>query len=138
MVVSVDRENTTKLATKRINELIERDDVISALLLASIYAHMRLRTLITLQLRPSKKHWREIANSFNSGGSILGYGALVSVCNKLELVQNEDKEQLKDLWRLRNSIAHETDIWKGITKDDEKEMKALCNFTIEFLKKTNH
>lgn len=137
MVVSIDRENTTKLATKRINELVD-DDVISALLLASIYAHMRLRTLITLQLKPPKKHWREIADSFDSGGSILGYGALVSVCNKIGLIDNNDKAQLKKVWKFRNSIAHETTIWKDVTKENKKAMIALCDFVKDFLNRTSN
>lgn len=138
MGLLIKRESTTKLATKKINNLIKEEDFTSALLLASIYAHMRLKTLITMRLKPPKEHWRAISNSFNSGNAPLGYNTLLNVCNKLGLVQNQDKNQLTKLWAYRNRIAHETDLWKKLSDKQQREIIKLCKYATEFLKNTNY
>jgi hypothetical protein len=138
MGLSINRKKTTKLATAKINDFLDREDFTSALLLASIYVHMRLKTLITLRLNPPQKHWRDISNSFNSANSPLGYNSLLNVCNKLDLVENEDKNRLKQLWNMRNSIAHETELWKTITERKQQEIIELCHYATEFLKNTNN
>lgn len=138
MGLSINREKTTKLATEKINELLGRKDYTSALLLASIYVHMRLKTLITLRLNPSQENWRDISNSFNSSLSPLGYNSLINVCNKLDLVTNEDKNKLKRIWVLRNNIAHETELWKALPKKKKMEIDKLCKHVAKFLRSTNH
>ena len=138
MGLLITREKTTKYATEKINDLLERQDFTSALLLASIYVHMRLKTLITLRLSPPKEHWRDIADSFNSGGSPLGFYGLINVCSKLGLVQNQDTRKLKGLWTHRNKIAHDTELWKKISDKKQREIIELCDFAKKFLKNTNY
>jgi hypothetical protein len=137
MGLTIDRKRTTKVATEKISELLERNDYTSALLLASIYVHMRLRTLITLRLNPPQENWRDISNSFNSSLSPLGYNSLLNVCGKLHLVTVEDKNNLKRIWALRNSIAHETGLWKALSKKKKTEINRLCKHAAEFLRSTN-
>jgi hypothetical protein len=128
-----ERENTTRYATDKINHLLDNNDFTSAVLLTSIYVNMRLKTLITVRLNPPQQHWQDTSNAFNS---LLGYKNLLSVCNMLGLMKGCNFKQLKDLWEKRCVVAHETELWKNISPQEQQEIRELCNSAIDFLKKT--
>jgi GTPase involved in cell partitioning and DNA repair len=88
-------------------------------------------------LNPRQEDWRDISDSFNSSNSPLGYNSLLKVCNKLDLVTDEDKKKLKRIWAMRNNIAHETELWKAVPKKKQDEISELCKYATKFLRNTN-
>jgi len=132
-----ERRETTAFAVAKISGLIDAKDYTSAILLSSIYVEMRLRTLITLRLNPPQFNWECTSKAFSS---LLGYSKLLNVCDKVGLLKQRmkrcSKKQLKALWEKRCNIAHESNLWRGITEGDEKEIVNLCNYAIMFLEDT--
>lgn len=136
-----EREDTTKKAIERIDEFLGKPDYISALLISSIYVHMRLRSLITDRLSPPDDKWKKISGMLDNEFS--GFKRLVSLCDELHLLNNHDPEELKELWKnlknlwdMRGNIAHESELWRKLTKEDEEKIRNLCKSAKEFLEKT--
>jgi hypothetical protein len=129
-----ERQKTTEYAAKRIKCFLDDGEHISALLLASIYANIRLRTLLTSRLNPPKEKWEYTSNAFDS---LLGFNKLLNLCDKLGLLHGQNPKKLRDLWEKRCNVAHESELWKELSDEDKKEITQLCECTIKFLNETN-
>jgi hypothetical protein len=129
-----ERQRTTEFAAKKIKRFLDTEEYISALLLASIYANIRLRTLLTSRLDPPKEKWEYASNAFDS---LLGFNKLLNLCDELGLLHGQSPKKLKDLWEKRCKIAHESELWKELSDKDKKEITQLCECTIKFLNETN-
>jgi len=130
-----EREETTDYAKRKIDSFLENHEYLSALLLASIYVNIRLRSLLTNRLSPPKNEWKKTAQVLDS---LYGFKKMVSLCDKLGLIPNKPKI-LKNLWDKRSSVAHESTLWKEeeLSDEEKKEITHLCKSAIKFLQQTN-
>lgn len=137
MGTSQERKKTTQYASERIANFLKKgeEDYTSALLLSSVYAELRLRTLLTSWISPPQ-HKREQTSSLILNK--LSFNQLIILCNKLGLLQNEERKNLDALREKRNKVAHETRLWKKIPKLEANKIDRLCHLTVEFLKRTNN
>lgn len=126
-----ERDKTAKFAKKKINEFLDNGGHTSALLLASIYVNLRLRTLLTEYISPTKSRWRAVSNKLD-----IGFNRLLSLCNEFDLLNGFNTEPLKRLYKRRCKIAHESELWKKICPEDKEEIKSLCQSAIELLENT--
>ncbi len=131
-----ERVETTDYATKKINSFLENHEYLSALLLASIYVNIRLRSLLTNRLSPPKNEWKKISQALDS---VYGFKKMVSLCDKLELIPTGKPRILKSLWDKRSKVAHESTLWKEeeLSDDEKKKITNLCKCAITFLQQTN-
>lgn len=113
-----------------IDSYLERKEYTSALLLSSIYVHIRLKSLLTDRLNPPKDKWKEVSSTR------LSFGIPRRLCNLLGILSQNDSRELKELWEKRNKIAHESQLWKDPSENDIKEIKRLCESAKRFLEKT--
>ena len=128
-----EREKTTEYATTAIYSLLENKDYISALLLSSIYAQIRLRSIVTDRLFPAQDKWKRTSKNIG-----ISFRKLVNLCYDLELLDIQEKTDLKHLWTKRCNVAHESTLWKKLLNKEEKEIDQVCNTTIQFLKRTKY
>ena len=63
---------------------------------------------------------------------------LVNLCDELELLYNHEKKNLKELWKKRCNVAHESKLWKKLSDKDKKKIDHLCKSAIQFLERTKH
>lgn len=99
-----DRWHTTRFASTQVNNLLLRKEYSSALLLAFIYVDIRLTTLLTDSLSPSKHKWQEIADLVGS----LGFRRKFELCKKKGLLNDlpSSVEQLDtELEKLRKTTT---------------------------------
>ena len=129
-----EREATTNYAKEKINSFIENNEYHLALLIAYIYANMRLKSLITDWINPQKDKWKKTSEIF--GG--FNFFRLLNKCKELELLVNNEYKTLDDLRKKRNNVAHESRIWKGkLPLREENKIKSICESVINFLERTN-
>jgi len=126
-----ERKKTAKFAKEKISDFLDNERHTSALLLSSIYVNLRLRTLLTEHLSPTKSKWRAVSNKLD-----IGFNRLLSLCNEFDLLYGFNTEPLKRLYKRRCKIAHESELWREISPEDKKEIKSLCESAIEFLENT--
>ena len=129
-----EREKTTEYASKTINSYLKKDKHAVALLLSSIYADIRLRTLLADWISPPPSKWKktsEILDKFD-------LWKLVDLCNKHKLLFGNEKKNLHALRKKRNQIAHESKLCKKLPGNEKRKIEELCKFTIEFLERTKH
>lgn len=126
-----ERENTTKYACDKIDSFLKQCDYTSAILLSTIYAHIRLRAMYTDWLAPPENEWKETFDKQKGTFSVFIYR-----CGKSRLFIGEEKTNLDSLRNLRNNIAHESKLWRETTPEDERNIKNLCKFTKKFLRRT--
>lgn len=129
-----EREETTRYARKKINSYLHSHDYISALLLASIYVNIRLRSLLTNRLSPTKDKWEKTSRVLDS---LLGFNKLVNLCDHMGLIVDCKPKKLKGLWTKRCNVAHESKLWRTLQPEDKTEIAQLCKSAIDFLQKTN-
>jgi hypothetical protein len=133
-----DRENTTRRASAKIDDFLSRREYVSALLLVFIYVDIRLTTLLTDRLSPSKEKWEEIYDLIGS----LSFRRKVELCTKkglfdhLPLKPKQLDKEFKKLGDKRNDAAHETRLWKTIDRQDAIAIGKRCQFAKEFLAMT--
>ena len=132
------RKKTTEYASKIIDSYLHKSkpEYTVALLLSSIYADIRLRTLLTDLISPTTKNKWEITSSEILGK--LNLMNLINLCYDHKLINKNQKKNLHALRVKRNKVAHESELWKRLSEDDQKEIENLCKFTIQFLEKTKH
>ena len=128
------REETTKYASKTINSYLKNDKHTVALPLSSIYADIRLRTLLTDWISPPKRKWKKTSKILDR----FDLWKLIGLCNEHKLLRDNEKKNLHALREKRNKVAHESDLWKKLSDDEKKEIENLCRFTIQFLERTKH
>jgi len=125
-----EREKTTEYASRIINSYLKNKEYTSALLLSSIYANIRLRSLITDWLSPPRNKWKKASEILT-----LGFRRLVDLCDKLKLLHDNEKKTLYELWDKRCNVAHESKLWKKLSEKEKKKIDHLCKSTIQFLEK---
>lgn len=132
------REKTTEYASKIINSYLHKPkpEYTIALLLSSIYADIRLRTLLTNWISPTTKNKWEITSSEIL--SKLNLVNLINLCYGHKLIDRNQKKNFHALRKKRNEVAHESELWKRLSEDDKKEIENLCKFAIQFLEKTKY
>lgn len=126
-----EREKTARFAKEKINDFLDNGGYTSALMLASIYVNLRLRSLLTEYISPTENKWRTVSNKLD-----IGFNRLLSLCKELNLLYGFNVEPLKRLYNRRCKIAHESELWKKILPKDKEEIKSLCESAIEFLENT--
>jgi hypothetical protein len=136
-----EREETTKYAKKTIRSFIKKNEHHLALLIAHIYAGIRLRSLLTDSINPrenkKKEGWKNIAEIFHS--LRIPFLARLKACRKLNKVTKDQFNSLGKLNTERNKVAHESEMWKGgLSEDRKKEITNICESVIEFLEQTNY
>ncbi|MBO3754784.1 MAG: hypothetical protein FGF53_07925 [Candidatus Brockarchaeota archaeon] len=114
-----EREETTKYAVKKIDSFLENKEYTSALLLSSIYVHIRLRSLLTDRLNPPKDKWKEISKIR------INFRLALKLCIELGIIPKSFPCKLKKLWKKRNEVAHESKIWKNLQESEIEEIKRL-------------
>jgi RNA processing factor Prp31 len=130
------RQETTDIATNKIIQMLnDKKDYTSALLLASIYVDMRIRTIIALQLDLSGQRFEEISNILDSQ---VGFRNLIGIIENMGKIKKQEADKLRELYTERCKVAHETTLWKDVSEAKQEEIKKLCNVAIDFLKKTTN
>ena len=130
-----EREETTKYANNIVSSYLKKKEYTSALLLASIYVNIRLKSLLTDRLSPSKSKWRSVSKKLN-----FSFNNLLDRCNRLGISKKYDfnPKYLKKLWKMRCSIAQESKLWKKLSEKDEENIEELCLSAKAFLEKTKN
>jgi len=115
-----EREETTDYASKRIKSLLGDDEHISALLLASIYVNIRLKSLLTNRLTPPKSRWKETWQTLDS---LYGFKKMVSLCDKLGLLPNrpEMPRKIKKLWDKRVRLSTNQNCGRDLKKETKQK-----------------
>lgn len=132
MGTPTERRETTDYAVKRINENLAPERYNVAILLSFIYLGIRLRSLLTDHIAPSKSKWKETHRVLGS----LGFRALLKHCNEFRLITDDERDQLSKLADKRHYVAHESVLWRSLTSTDVANITKHCEFAKEFL--TNH
>jgi hypothetical protein len=137
-----EREETTIYAKDKINSFIDNGEFHLALLIAHIYASIRLSSLLTdYKIRPKKrslkdKRWKKVAKKLKRN---LTFSTLLKRCKNNGLLNNEEITALDDLRKRRNNVAHESRMWKRkLESTEETAIKNTCNSVVEFLERTNY
>ena len=128
-----ERKKTTEYASKKIKAYLNDDDYMSALLLSSIYANMRLRSLLTDWVSPPKNKWKRTSSEVLN----LNFKRLIDLCNRLKLLHDKEEKNLHALREKRNEVAHESRLWKPLSEPEKKKIERLSDFTIQFLERTS-
>jgi len=126
-----EREKTAKFAKKKINEFLDDDKHVSAILLSCIYVNLRLRTLLTEHLSPEENKWKAISTKLD-----IGFNRLLSLCDEFGLLHGVQKKPLQRLYEERCKVAHDSELWKKIKEKEKKELRDICNSAIRFLERT--
>ena len=119
---------TTDYAIKRIQSHLDEKEYATALLLASIYVHMRLRSLLADRLEEKGDDWGAIHKSLR-----IDFVPAVRTCETLGLLRGQNPKNLTKLWDKRGSVAHESRLWRNPSEKDKEETKRLCMSAIDFL-----
>lgn len=127
-----ERVQTTKYVTKTIDSFLERGDYNVALLLASIYAAIRLTTIITERILTDKRKWKETHKKLGR----LSLKGLLKKCDELEILTKIDLKKLDKIRIQRNSIAHESKLWRSPKSKDIDDIKKNCEFLKDFFQRT--
>ena len=128
------REKTTRDAQIAINYYLKNDEHNVAVLVSAIYADIRLRTLLTDFISPSKSKWKQASEILDE----LDLGRLLRLCKKNKCLIGKESKNLNELREMRNKVAHESLVWKTPKIDEKEKKEELCKFTIDFLKRTNN
>ncbi len=134
-----EREETTTYARDKINSFLRNKEYHLALLIAYIYAGIRLRSLLTDWIKPQinepkDKKWKKTAEIFKS----LTFSGLLKNCKKMGLLKNDEFKTLDDLREKRNDVAHESRTWRNdLDLAEENKIKKICESVIVFLERTN-
>lgn len=129
------RKYTTVKAIDNINAYLQRQDYASALFLSSIYVHIRLKSLLSDKLaRRHEEKWGIVFAELNE--LKLGFSLALRMCRAAGLISPRQFGEMKRLWRKRNSLAHESTLWRDMAADDVTEIIRLCDCVEGFLEKT--
>lgn len=97
-----DREEATDYAKRQIDDFLLRRYYTSAILLASIYVDIRLTSLLTDRLSPSKAKWEEIASVVRN----LNLSQKIRLCKSKGILENRTfARELHKLREKRNKLA---------------------------------
>lgn len=129
-----EREKTTDYASKTINSYLNEKDYTSALLLSTIYAGIRLRSLITDWVSPPNTKWKKTSEILDR----TPFWRLVNLCDQLKLLEDHEKKSLDELWKKRCKVAHESKLWKKLSPQEAAKVDQLCKSAIQFLERTKH
>jgi hypothetical protein len=140
ILIFSERVETTEYAKEKINSFIDNGEFHLALLIAHIYASIRLSSLLTdYKIKPKKgslkdSEWKKEAKKLKKN---LHFSTLLKNC-KNGLIRNNEFTALTDLNKRRNEVAHESRLWKDNIQESEKnDIKALCKSVMKFLEDTN-
>ncbi len=134
-----EREETTDYAKEKINSFLRNKEYHLALLIAYIYAGIRLRSLLTDWIKPQinkpkDNKWKKTAEIFKS----LTFSGLLKNCKRLGSLVNDEFKTLDDLREKRNNVARESRTWKnGVDLAEENRIRSICVSVIAFLERTN-
>lgn len=135
-----EKEETTAYATEKINSLVDQGEYHLAVLVAYIYAGIRLRTLLTDWIQPDKAQscdnkWKQVSEIFKD----MNFHGLMVNCNRLGLLKAGEYEALDELRKKRNDIAHESRAWRlGTQKDENDKIRRIRDSLLKFLERTNN
>jgi len=133
---TTERKDTTAKAVGKINEYLHRRDYASALFLSSIYVHIRLKSLLSDKLaHRQKEKWRVVFAELNK--LRLGFSPALRMCRAAGMISSERFGEMKQLWQKRNSLAHESALWRDMGTDDVSEIVRLCKCAEGFLEETS-
>lgn len=129
-----ERQQTTDSAVRIIQKNLGEEDFTSAVLLAFIYASIRLRTLVAdnLSQKTSGEVWRTI-HGFLSVPSFL---PLLRYAKKHNIVTKDQFMMLDWIREERNGVAHESTVWKTPTPEIKESIEIACHFAMQFLLET--
>ncbi len=132
------REETTQYARKRIRSFIKNKEYHLALLIAHIYAGIRLKTLLINWVtenrnQQTEENWKKIALVFKD----LSFDASLRNCRNFKLLNDGEFEKLRELQGKRNDVAHESRLWRiEPPLEEANDIKTVCESAIKFLERT--
>jgi hypothetical protein len=130
------RKYTTVKAIDNINAYLQRQDYASALFLSSIYVHIRLKSLLSDKLaHRQKEKWRVVFAELNE--LRLGFSPALRMCRAAGMISSDRFGEMKQLWKKRNSLAHESALWRDMGTDDVSEIVRLCKCAEGLLEDTS-
>jgi len=127
-----EREETTKYAKRMIDFYLKNKEYATALLLSSIYVHIRLKSLLTDRLNPPKDKWKKVSSTR------LDFRPALNLCKNLEILSVAESQELGKLWSKRCKIAHESSLWREPSEKDINEIKRFCESAKHFLEITTN
>lgn len=111
-------------------------DYASALLLSAIYVHMRLKSLLTDKLsRHDKEKWQVTVRELND--LRLSFYAALRMCRGAGIISHQECGDLDALKKKRDSLVHETVMWRTMSRKDANEIIGFCNSAKRFLRRTS-
>jgi len=132
----IERRRTSAKAVDKINEYLHRRDYASAVFLSSIYVHIRLKSLLSDKLaRRHKEKWEAVFTELNE--LKLGFSLALRMCKAAGMISSERFREMKQLWKKRNSLAHESTLWRDMGTEDVSEIDRLCKCAEGFLEETS-
>lgn len=129
-----EKQEITTYAKEKINFFLHKREYHIALLLSYIYVGIRLRSLITDWAKTPEPKWKEASLIFGR----IGFRGCTIVCKQLGLLKGKEMQNLDELRKKRNDVAHESRMWKErLQQSEEKKIKSLCECAIAFLERTS-
>jgi len=116
---SEERSKTTEKAVAKINEFLNNRDYPSALLLSAIYAHIRLKALLADKLAHHDKEKWQVAFKDLKDMRLEFYAAL-RLCKASGVISVQQYGGLRSLNTKRNSMAHESKLWRQMATSGAK------------------
>lgn len=129
---ATERDETTRYVIRTIDSCLQRGDHNIALLLASIYAGIRLRTLIVENKSPDKGKWKQTHEKLGRKS----FQKLLEKCESDKILKKNDVKKLDKIRLQRNSIVHESKLWREPTSKDIDDIKRNCEFLKDFFQRT--
>jgi hypothetical protein len=122
-------------AVDRINKYLERNDHASALFLCYIYAHIRLKSLLAGKLSPPQSEAKSAAlHELNDVR--LSFAPTLRMCKVAGLINSTQFTDLRELKKKRDSLAHESILWREIEKTETPDIERVCKNALRFLEDT--
>lgn len=130
-----ERQETTDYAVRMISKFLNDDDPISAVLLTHIYSNIRLRSVIADHLRGKDTGvaWKRIQDFLR----VPSFSLLLRYARRHKLLVKDYLGVLDNLNSRRNFIAHESKIWRKLTPEDEEDLIAAVQTSVQFLRETS-
>ena len=130
-----DVKQTTMKAVARIKRYLERKDHASALFLCYVYVHIRLKSILARNLASHQSgaspatlsEWNKVRLSFPPA---------LRMCKAARLISPAQYNDLHELQKKRNSLAHESILWRDIEKTETPDIERVCRKALRFLQDT--
>ena len=118
--------DVTTAANELIPEYIDQGDEPVAVVVASAFVEVRLKTLISELMSTRNKNVKELYERIE-------LSRLVKMCYAFDLISLSETSKLQELISCRNKLAHNSLNWRKRTKEQDRRYRTVSRSALEFL-----